>query len=234
MKKKIIVKKNMTPREIVHSLKKKGLRACEIIKQTNLTRPTVYKYYRETDIPTQYTLNGKSVSEDVHQTKKILDVGEKADLFEEERIQEYAKEKTKKEAPDIHGKLSCKHLSTLEKSISMWGWNNIANLCTIIMEKALEGDMEAAKIILNRTLPIQKPDRKLRTSINNFIKIGVLQDYEKNIAMVSEKMARGELDLEDGQILIDVLVKGKEFKSSLMIDDMESKLTELKKEMGKK
>jgi hypothetical protein len=116
-----------------------------------------------------------------------------------------------------------KRLSAVEEFAKIFGEENITLLRHKVMERALEGDQFSTQFVLERMYPRQKAERFMRKSISDFITIAKLEDYETNIAMINEGMATGEIDLDDGELIINCLTKGKDFKASKMLDELEDR-----------
>lgn len=116
-----------------------------------------------------------------------------------------------------------RRVSAVTAFIEVFGIDNICKLREKVMEQALAGDWNSQQFILERIHYKYKPEHFMRQSIYDFITISKLEDYETNIAHIIELSAKGEIDLDDGELLVSMLTKGKDFKAARMLDELEER-----------
>lgn len=97
---------------------------------------------------------------------------------------------------------------------------DIKGVCKSVIEKAKSGDMQAAKIILDRLLPPRK-DNPVNIELPE---IKTAQDILKAVGGITQAIARGEISPSEGEALARILdINAK----AIEICEFESVLTQL-------
>lgn len=117
-----------------------------------------------------------------------------------------------------------KRLSRRDEVMQIIGIDRMTRIVDVIAEKAEAGDEHAYSLLYTHLYPKGKPDRHISRTLDEFIAINSLQDYQSNIDMIVKMAAQGELDLDDSELMMRLLVQGKEFRSTAMLTDFEDRL----------
>jgi hypothetical protein len=113
------------------------------------------------------------------------------------------------------------------KLLDVIGEESAEEVLGAVVQRAKEGDLAAAEIILKRVWPVPKT-RKLQTSIPE---VSSAADTLKATARVLEQVASGELRPDEGQALAGLL---ETYRKGFEIVELEERLRRLEEAVAKK
>lgn len=121
-----------------------------------------------------------------------------------------------------------KNMSWYERFVNDVGIENLREMRDIMIKKAKEGHDDFLTFFMQLFYPKHKADRFMRQRIKDFLSLTDQDNYSANVGIVIEGMANGEIDLDDGALILTHLYQGTEMFFNKDINEMKDALAQIK------